>query len=449
VGVHRKESTIGVISFVQQLGAVLGYDVTTEEPMFPGDPSSSVLDVTWRRDEHARFPLFIFEVESSPTKAASDNVVKVFSRKTPAFQKPLFFYHIFVERPTDTERINYLRENYDKLKYGAYDLSEESAAFRLISEILDQHFQIMASLDLYSLVSLLETQNALDVTSHQVLDKLLDLEYDRLEQANFLMTLEALIAAENYPSIRQFYVRYLPRYLSYESRPHPKYYYTTPVGYSRVIHFALLLLLDEDPDYEVSFGQLQELEQSYTPWPLWEPYFGLSYDHDMMLLSEFPLILTMLCAAFSPSLYAPYFSDKLKNILVQTRDFTHFTIHGLLWHLLASRIAKDREGYEFARLRMNDNEGIPLDLVIEPTLFVGEEPDERFSDLGIPERVPEYDDWEEWLGEHISNARVDILISVIEGFLLMNHPEMGRASFATFCLQKSLEDVRASEGGLR
>jgi hypothetical protein len=108
MGKHQKSAGLDVIKLVGRLGAALGYHVGLEEPMFPGNPSTPYLDVTWRRDRHAKFPLFIFEVESLPTKSATDNVVKVFSRRTPSFQKPLFFFHVFVEQPSDTGRIDYL-----------------------------------------------------------------------------------------------------------------------------------------------------------------------------------------------------------------------------------------------------------------------------------------------------------------------------------------------------
>jgi hypothetical protein len=64
MGVHQKGPGVSVIALLKRLGETLGYYPKTEEPMFPGDPGSPDLDITWRRNVHARFPLFIFEVES-------------------------------------------------------------------------------------------------------------------------------------------------------------------------------------------------------------------------------------------------------------------------------------------------------------------------------------------------------------------------------------------------
>lgn len=99
MGVHRTETSLKMMRFFESLGKALGYYVQDEESMFPGDRQSPILDVTWRKHKEDAWPLVIIEVETTSTKAATDNVVKVFGEKTGVYPKPLFFYHIFVESP--------------------------------------------------------------------------------------------------------------------------------------------------------------------------------------------------------------------------------------------------------------------------------------------------------------------------------------------------------------
>lgn len=438
MGVHQKEEGQKIISLLEALGNLLGYTVALEDFMFRGDQASPQLDVTWRKDEHARFPIFIFEVESEPTKSATDNVMKVFSRKTPDFQKPLFFFHIFVEQSVGKQRIDYLQANYDSLNYETYLVVNNEDCYRLIFDILDQHFRLDSSLNLYELIRLIENQDAIVLTSNRVLEKLVEIKYDHFEHANFLLTLEALIVNENYPTIRDFYLPYLARYLSYEDLPSQGYYYITAKGYSLVTHFAILLLLDTQSDYQRVFEQLQIIEQDFQPWPLWAPFFGLSQDHDTVLVSEFPILLTVLCAAFAPTDYASYFSHKLKDILAKVRP--PYNLHGLIWLLIASQVARDEESYAFAQSTINDQEGIPFDLITAPTSFMSHEPDERLLRTENLVKIPDYSNWKTWLEqhEHFEDDNLDILASIIDGLLVMNRSERGRVGIALFCLQKSL-----------
>ncbi|MBK8128763.1 MAG: hypothetical protein IPK53_07395 [bacterium] len=367
MGIHQKEKGQDVISFIAALGSLLGYAVRLEDPMFPGDSTSPQLDVSWRKDEHAKFPLFIFEIESEPTKSASDNALKVFSRKTLAFQKPLFFFHIFVEQSIGKQRIDYLQSSYDSSNYATYLISSDEDCIQLLFDILDQHFRLDSRLNLYELICLLENHQTVNTESDTLLQRLVEIKYDYFEHANFLLTLETLIVNENFSKVRRFYLTYLSNYLS-NDYPHQQYSYLTAVGYSFAAHFSILLLLDTKPNYRGVFEQLKNIEKTFRPLPLWEPCFGLSQDHDLMLLSEFPILLTLLCAAFSPTDFAGYFSKKLRNILLKVRP--PYNVHGLIWLLLASQVARDEESYAFAQSTINI-QGTSLNAECYNAPFVG------------------------------------------------------------------------------
>jgi hypothetical protein len=438
MGTHRKEPGLSVITALEAAARVLGYHPRREESMFPGEPSSPELDLTWRRMEHAKFPLFIFEVESAASKAAADNAVKVFARKTPAFEKPLFFFHLFVEDDIGSERVTYLTENFDKLNYGTYRLYLESDNLRLVKDIIAQHLRLNPFFDLYSFMALLQHHDVLRVSASDVLDVLLAADYDHAEGADFLLTVEMLIVNGDTSLVKDYYLRYLTRYLADSARKPQNYSYAVSRNYSTVIHYAIAQLCGPAADREDAYQELRNIEDTFEPWKLWEPFFGLSRDHDHVLLSEFPLILSFLCAAFAPASHAGYFSQKLARILREIRNFTHFNIHGLVWLLIASRISCDRESYEFARSTINDNGGIPLDLVRLPTVFVGDEQDPRLRNPSNVVSIPDFSEWSDWLKPQLSDPRGDLLASVLDGFLIVNDAEGSRSRFAAYCLQRSV-----------
>lgn len=447
MGTHQKSAGVEVISFLKDLGIILSYHVEEEEIMFPGNSTSPSLDVTWRKNRGDKYPMFVFEVESSATKSSTDNAMKVFAEKTKTFPKPLFFFHIFVKQNMKTRRIENLNRNYDSINYNAYLLNATSDSYQFMSDIINQHLRITSYLNLHGLIDLLENQKVLDVTSGQILNELLNLGYDKNEETNFIMELEQLIADKNFNSIKVFYLSYLPKYLAYETRPLNNYAFMLAVGYSDIIHYAIMLLFGNDePNDKLIFKRLQEIENSYDFLSLWEPSFGLSEDHDFLLLFEFPLILVMLCIAFKPTSNSIYFSRKLKKILSSV-TVNHFTIFGFIWLLTASRIANDKKSYDFARSAINDHGGIPMKLLLSSFAFNFsiDELKEFYNAFENPQNIPELSKWAEWIVgfnkklENSNNSYIEnILSDIIGGFLLGEDRQRRRFSFALFCLQKSL-----------
>lgn len=440
MGEHQRDITLKVISFLEEFGQVLKYHTKREEYMFPGFPTSPILDLTWRRTEQERFPLFIFEVESTPQKAASDNVVKVFSRPTEMFVKPLFFFHVFVDQVLETDRIKSLGELFDKTNYGAYLLSDSTDKQRLISDILDQHLRIELAFSLYALVELLESYDELEFTTLSILENLVQKKYDRVEDAEFVPALERLIIAKGYPTIKQFYLSYLKTYLSYSDPLLPKYEFLSASVYSLVIHHALLLLVSGQPsDHERTFSELIRIENSWRYWSGWKLNLQLSNDHDQIAPSDFPLLLTMITVAFSNSRYAVYFSKKLRAVIEEAQRGLSFYVHGLIWLLIASQIAQDEESYEFARSLINQSGGIPLNLIVKPSIHIDDAHERINNPEGNLAVIPDYSSWAEWLSHQITPTEADKLNFIIKGFLLFPTDwDNARYEFSMYCVSKSV-----------
>src|SRR5690349_5896015 len=96
-----------LIEGLRALGEALEYHVETDQPLLARHRQE--LDVAWFSEPGQQYPLMIFEVESAATNAASANPTKVFGKPNEVFEKPLFFFHIFLRVATETARIDDLR----------------------------------------------------------------------------------------------------------------------------------------------------------------------------------------------------------------------------------------------------------------------------------------------------------------------------------------------------
>lgn len=441
MGKHRNPAGIKIINFIRELGEILEYHVREEEYMFPGDLNSPIIDVTWRKSLSARFPLFIFEVESEGSKSASDNVGKVFSRYSSDFVKPLFFFHVFWERESHT--VHDLRRERDKDNYGAFVLEDGLQCLDLLKGVFEQHLRLTNTLDLALVIPFIMNNDIFEGYAPQMLHTLIERDFDQAEGVNFLVALERIIAQHNICAIRKFYIEYLPRYLNYTSPPWQQYNPSLYINlYAKIVHYGLFLLTTKNPDYDNVFERLVRIEKRWQPWPLWEPFFGLSRDHDEVMLSEFPLLLTLLCAAFAPTDHAIYFSAKLRAIMKKLKIHP---LHGLIWLLIASQIAKDRESYGFAREILNSGGGIPIEAVVKPptacfiaSADIHEENEILLLKSGSSQTVPSFEGWKKWIEPW--TREVDLLQAVIRSFLIHDGGLLGREKFAKYCLTRSVKE---------
>lgn len=159
----------------------------------------------------------------------------------------------------------------------------------------------------------------------------------------------------------------------------------------------------------------------------------------MMLLSEFPILLTVLCAAFAPTESASYFSGKLKVILGKIKNVTFYNTHGLIWLMIASKIANDDESYEFARTIINTNGGVPKSVITSPTISILiDDPAKPFSPRDC-EPVVAFEEWSDWIRPDLNTACSDLLWYLLDGLLIMRDGVQSREEIARYCLYRSAE----------
>src|SRR4051812_27441815 len=122
---HKLQPGKLVIEALSVLGRDLGYFVECEVPVLKRAHSPPLVDVAWKKDETQKFPLMIFEVESSAGNTIANNAMKVFSQSNQDFEKPLFFFHLVVRGGEETSRIDALRKQYGTNNYRVYRLNTE------------------------------------------------------------------------------------------------------------------------------------------------------------------------------------------------------------------------------------------------------------------------------------------------------------------------------------
>ncbi len=106
MGKHSTKSSLNLFDFLEELGNRLGYYVNIEYPMSSNSFGSQAIDIAWFNEKESRFPLFIFEIESSTNNSIANNPTKVFGKESKVFEKPLFFFHIIIDSAENSEKYN-------------------------------------------------------------------------------------------------------------------------------------------------------------------------------------------------------------------------------------------------------------------------------------------------------------------------------------------------------
>jgi hypothetical protein len=106
--------------------------------------------------------------------------------------------------------------------------------------------------------------------------------------------------------------------------------------------------------------------------------------------------------------------------------------------LISSQISKNIDAYNYAKDMINSQGGIDFQLLLEPTVGVSDEPEERIVNASNNFIIPEFEKWCESLFNSVEYENIDFLACIIDSLLIMNNPTEGRNKFAKYCLLKSL-----------
>jgi hypothetical protein len=278
---HRLEEGGRLIEAIRDLGRALGYAAVTEYPIDPSKASPQALDVVWMHDEDQSYPLMIFEVESRATNAAANNPLKIYSKRH--FEKPLFFFHLFVEAGRHTSRLDDLREEYGKLNYRAYNLKVgELTAF--LEDVLRQHRRLSWRLEVIPLVEALGQPPFDRSNVHGLLAHAEKLGFNR-RLGTTLPSYAALCADD--ASFSEDFARYLTSRRS-GSIPGEIDLYGTKFGdWCTPLHLGILSSLQADPSNPEFFERYRRWHEN-PPGPCLRigPMFGLKMDFDFFLAHD-------------------------------------------------------------------------------------------------------------------------------------------------------------------
>ena len=189
-------------------GAALGSAAEREAHVERGRPNPPAVDVAWQDADGRGDPLVIFEVESRASNAAANNVVKVFGQPTERFEKPLFFFHVFLTGGRDTSRLDGLNETYRLHNYRTYQL-ERGDATRLVLDVLTQHRRLAPRLSIARLAATLEAPGWTNMDLAAVLQHAEALGFEGAEGG---LLAEYAALGRTRPAFRSHYLRLLREY---------------------------------------------------------------------------------------------------------------------------------------------------------------------------------------------------------------------------------------------
>jgi hypothetical protein len=151
VSKHQLPAGKRAIEFLGRLGSAIGYEVRFEYPISGDLGSKERCDVAWMTDNEQEFPLFLFEVESTTTNSMTYNALKVFSKPSHDFLKPLFLFHVVISGTEDSSVAESLGREFGKFNYRLFHL-ESSGWVPILCSVLEQHRRVSLSIDLARLI---------------------------------------------------------------------------------------------------------------------------------------------------------------------------------------------------------------------------------------------------------------------------------------------------------
>jgi hypothetical protein len=352
-----------VIDGLVHLGEALGYVSRTEFAVLSDASNPPAVDVAWLREENQRFPLMIFEVETRAGSSVANNALKVFAQETNQFEKPLFFFHVFLSGK-HSSRLKALRVQYGTHNYRHYSL-DAGEFTKLIIDILNQHRRVSPIIDVEALIEVLHSDPWQAVECSEVLQA--------IESADFAVPYTSVYAGL---CLSEDWVRpHLLRRLALD--PWEGDYGTYLGAYWRVpIHLALLANLQPAQ----GAARLQELidwQERSSYMTQIGPHFGLSRDYDFFILGLAPTLWALIAALMRAVPGASPYIVKQNQAVLEALSNANFPFAALtaVWLLHLAHAGDNLESFEVARQYINQRGGVNRTLLLNPPGYVDlEEP---------------------------------------------------------------------------
>lgn len=189
MGKHTTDISLNLFDFLISLGNGLHYHTDTEYPMSENSFGAQAIDIAWFNEKGNKFPLFIFEIESTSNNSIANNPTKVFGKDSRVFEKPLFFFHIIIDGAENSEKYSDLIGLFGKYNYDIFRINNGETE-NLLLKIISQHRRIHNEVDLHYIIRLINDTD--EIKS--------EIEFER-----FLKDVEKLIHENQFYRIGQVY----------------------------------------------------------------------------------------------------------------------------------------------------------------------------------------------------------------------------------------------------
>lgn len=251
MGIHIHKQGKNIIRGISVLGSYLGYFAIEEFPVKTSYGKQQKIDVAWVYEDDHEYPLMIFEIESKITSSSSNNPVKIFGHPDDTYERPLFYFHLFIKGSKVSAKIKSLEKLFGSYNYRTYDLSIEDEKTKLLIDIVSQHRRINSSLNIHSIIQLFSDPIWSQVDQEKVLCKIESLKF----KSNFLKSY-AKKTLENI-EFKKHYLRFLALYVCSEDKIKHSNHYGTFWGdeWQEAIHYGMLIRFSTEVNnaYEKEF----------------------------------------------------------------------------------------------------------------------------------------------------------------------------------------------------
>lgn len=384
---HKLDTGINFIDGINELGLILGYHTQTEKTVDMTKQNSPAVDLAWFKEENQKFPLFIFEVESSATNGMTYNPMKVFSKKNEKFEKPLFFFQLVLNGGQDSSRVDDLKETYGTYNYRIYRISTgESQKF--LFDIIEQHRRISQNFDPFRVISFLLQSKWI--------------EYDLTSLANHIESLdfekESGLLLSSYVLLASHYKELIPILTEYLIKIHIDFYsnlnrvkYSNYIGNTWCFPIHLGIIYASSNNLSVkdrTVTQLKDWQENNSHLTMIGPHFGLSYDYDEFIIWGSGGLFGILASLFFDNNdIRLYFASQLKKIIDETN--TKYAITNILWLLhIIPPIEESKIFFNYAIKAINKIGSFSIESFWNPPFLTH---DENYIDIFMEQSDKKFD----------------------------------------------------------
>lgn len=431
MGKHSLDLGKNWIDGLVALGRALGYLPETEFDVAAEDEEPAPVDIAWLRSTDDQFPLFIFEVESTPSGQMAQNAGKVFSQETDLFEKPLFHFHLVLSGSGTSGRVRTAERLFGEFNYRVYTVANAEVAAQAICDILSQHRRVSDRLEIAALARCLDEGIWAEMDLEAVWMHAEAIGFD----APWLRAYADLGLAD--ASRLGRYLRLLERELENPSQDPGQY--KTYVGDTSATAIQAAILAMHHPELgERCFAQIRGWQENDGFLKMGAPYYGQNEDYDNFVFALMPAIWGMLAAMLAEvDGTRAWVLEQMELVIGEDKLHHVFVALTAVWmlHIAAGGGTECERSFEAARERLNRGGGIAPDLLATPPELGGRMDQLDAWQERLQKSAEPIPDLESFRSQLDSQKETDLSPVALSYLLSNSEPEDGEAILATLAAQ--------------